>query len=64
MLVVHALGVLLRLVLSLLAVEPVRALGLGKLVDFGGGEAGEELLGEGVLDRLACGRMSAVTYEG
>lgn len=45
-LVVHALCVALRLVLGLLAVEPVLALGLGELVDLGTGEAGEELLCE------------------
>lgn len=53
-LVVHVLGVLLRLVLGLLAVEVVLALGLGELVNLGGSEARKELLGEGVVDLLAC----------
>jgi hypothetical protein len=65
--VVHALSVLLCLALGLLLVEPVLALGLSELVDFGACEAGEQLLGELVGDWLAwrgvrmrlrvCGRM-------
>jgi hypothetical protein len=65
--VVHALSVLLCLTLSLLLVEPVLALGLGELVDFGSCEASEKLLGELVGDWFAwrsvrmrlrvCGRM-------
>lgn len=53
LLLVQVLGLLLGLVLGLLAVEVVHALGLGQLVDLGGGEAGEHLLGELVLNGLA-----------
>jgi hypothetical protein len=51
--VVHALSVLLCLALGLLFVEPVLALGLGELVDFGAGETGEQFFGELVGDWLA-----------
>ena len=49
------LGVLPRIVLRALPVEPVLALGLGELVDLRGGESDEEFLGELVRDGLACG---------
>ena len=48
------LGVLLGVVLGLLAVNPVHALGLGELVDFATDKAGDEFLGKGVADGLAC----------
>lgn len=51
--VIHPLGILLGLVLRALAVDEVLALGLGELVDLGGGEAGKELLSEGMVDGLA-----------
>lgn len=54
MLIVEVLGLLLGLVLGLLAVEEVEALGLEELVDLGAGNASKSLLGEGVLDGLAC----------
>lgn len=53
-LVVEVLGLLLGLVLGLLTVEEVEALGLEELVDLGAGNASKSLLGEGVLDGLAC----------
>lgn len=53
-LIVEVLGLLLGLVLGLLAVEEVEALGLEELVDLGAGNASKSLLGEGVLDGLAC----------
>lgn len=70
MLLVHPLSVLLRIVLGTLAVDEVLALRLGELVDLGSGETSEELLGEGVLDGLACSilemddrsRKAVVTY--
>jgi hypothetical protein len=58
-LLVQVLSVLLGVVLGLLAVDEVKALGLGQLVDLSAGEANEELLGELVGDGLACERMSA-----
>lgn len=52
--VIHPLSVLLGLMLRAFTVNEVLALGLGELVDLGGGEAGKELLSEGVVDGLAC----------
>jgi hypothetical protein len=52
-LVVELLGVLAGLALSLLAVNVVGTLGLGKTVDLAASEAGEELLCEAVRDGLA-----------
>ena len=58
-LVVHALGVLFRASLRLLAVEPVLALCLSELVDLGTGKTGEqffrELVGYGLAwsDRVS-----------
>lgn len=54
-LIVHVLGVLLSVVVGLDLVGLVETLGLSELVDFGTGETGEELLGGGVGDGLACG---------
>jgi hypothetical protein len=48
------LSLLLSVMLGLLCVNVVQSLGLNELVDLGGGEAGNELLGEGVADGLAC----------
>jgi hypothetical protein len=59
-LVVEVLGVAAGIALGALAVDEVGALGLGELVDLGGGEAGEELLGELVGDGLACEGMLVV----
>lgn len=56
-LVVQVLGLLASLALSPLAVDVVGALGLGETVDLAAGEASEELLGELVVDRLACGEL-------
>lgn len=53
-LIVHPLSLLLGLVLCLLLVEPVRSLGLGKLVYLGGSEASNEFLSKSMIDRLAC----------
>jgi hypothetical protein len=53
-LLVHVMGVLLGVALGLLAVHPVHTLGLGELVDLTADEADEELLGESVVDFLAC----------
>lgn len=52
-LLVHVLGVLLRVMFGLLLVKPVHTLGLGKLVDLAADEASDELLGESVADGLA-----------
>lgn len=52
--VIHPLSILLGLMLRAFTVNEVLALGLGELVDLGGGEAGKELLSEGVVDGLAC----------
>jgi hypothetical protein len=60
MLVVHTLGAALRLVRRLLTVEPVLAFGLGELVDFGAGEAREELFGESVGDGFAWAKVSNI----
>lgn len=53
-LVVHLRSVLLGVAGSLLAVDPVSALGLGELVDLAADEASKELLGKSVGDGLAC----------
>jgi len=58
MLIIHLFGVLLCLMLSPLLVGKVHAFGLGELVDLGTGETGEELLGKGVVDGLACDEVS------
>lgn len=60
LLVVHALGVLLRLTLGLLLVEPILTLCLGELIDLGACKASNELLSEGVRDRLAYISVSGV----
>jgi hypothetical protein len=52
--IVELLSTLLGLVLGALAVDVVGALGLGELVNLATGDAGQELLGEGVVDGLAC----------
>jgi hypothetical protein len=52
-LLVHVVGVLLGVVLGLLTVNPVHTLGLGELVDLTSDQAGDELLGERVVDFLA-----------
>jgi hypothetical protein len=52
---IHVLGVPLRIPLGLLAVDVIGALGLGEAVNFTAGETREELLGELVGDGLACG---------
>lgn len=53
MLIVHVLGTLTSMMLGLLTVDPVGTLGLGKFVDFSTGKTSKELLGKGVVDRLA-----------
>jgi hypothetical protein len=53
-LVIQVLGVASGIVLGTLAVDEVGSLGLGQLVNLGGSEASEELLGELVGDGLAC----------
>lgn len=52
--VVHVLGVLLGVVVGADLVGLVHALGLGELVNLGADEASNGLLGEAVLDGLAC----------
>lgn len=56
LLVVKLLGVLPGLAFGLLAVDVVGTFGLSELVDLTTGETGNELLGEGVGDWLACWR--------
>lgn len=53
-LIVHVLSVLLSVVVGLDLVGLVETLGLSELVDLGTGETGEDLLGGGVGDVLAC----------
>ena len=53
-LVVHRLGTVLGLTLGLLAVDVVGALGLAELVNLTTGETGDQLLGELVVNCLAC----------
>ena len=53
-LVVHGLGILLGVVVGLDLVGLVETLGLGELVDFATDKAGDEFLGKGVADGLAC----------
>jgi len=53
-LVVHLAGILAGLTLGTLAVDVVGALGLAELVDLTTGDAREHLLGELVVDGLAC----------
>lgn len=52
-LIVHVLGVLLGVLVGLDLVDLVQALGLGKLVDLGAGESGEDFLGGGVAHGFA-----------
>lgn len=52
--VVHLLGVLLGMVVSLDLVSLVETLGLGQLVDLSTGETSEDGLGGTVADGLAC----------
>jgi hypothetical protein len=49
-----ALGTLLGVVLSLLAVDEVQTLGLDLTVNEGTDETGDDLLGPGVVVDLAC----------
>jgi hypothetical protein len=58
-LVVEVLGALLGLVLGLLAVPSILAFGLGETVNLTTGETGDHLLGELVVDWLACVVVSA-----
>lgn len=60
-LVVHLLGVLLGVVVSLHLVDLVHALGLGETVNLRADETGDGLLGEGVLDGLAYRATMLVT---
>jgi hypothetical protein len=53
MLIIHMLGILLRMALRLLAINVIQALGLDELVDFGTSNANEEFFGELVGDCLA-----------
>jgi hypothetical protein len=53
MLIIHALGIMLRLLLRLLAVEPVLALGLGELVHLSASEPSQHLLSKLVRHRFA-----------
>ena len=56
-LIIQLMALLLSLVLGTLLVEEIHTLGLGKAVDLGAGEAGEELLGELVGDGLAVSAL-------
>ena len=58
LLVVETLSILSSVVLGLLLVDVVEALGLNQLVDLSTGKAGNELLGELVVDRLALLALS------
>jgi len=58
MLVVQLLSPLLGLVLGTLTVDVVGALRLGELVDLTASNAGKELLGERMVDGLACMPLS------
>jgi len=51
---VHLLRVLLGVLVGADLVDLVQALGLDQLVDLGADEAGQDLLGQGVLDGFAC----------
>jgi len=51
--IVHALGTLFGVLVSLMAVIGVHALGLGELVDFTANEASEKFFGKGVGDWVA-----------
>jgi hypothetical protein len=64
MLIIHAFSSAPRFMFGLLAIEPVFPSGLDQLVDFGAGEAYEELFGECVGDRLAYGILLAVARVG
>jgi len=64
MLVIHAFSGVLRMSLGLLFINEILALGLSELVDLGAGEASEELLGEGVVDRLSCFRVRFCVLHG
>ena len=57
-LVIELPGALLRLTLSLLTVDVVGALCLGESIDLCTREAGEDLLGEGVVDFFAYASRS------
>lgn len=59
MLVVQALGILLRLMLRLLTIKEVLSLRFGQLIDLGAREAGKELLCKLVRDRFACCEVPA-----
>lgn len=61
LLVIHVLRPPPRLMLCPLTVDIVRALGLAELVDFTSSNARNELLGESVIDLLACGGPSVCT---
>ena len=54
MLVVQLISALTSLMLRTLAVDVIRALGLGQLVNLAARNAGQQLLGELVGDGLAC----------
>lgn len=53
-LIVHMLGVLLRVLMGTHLVDLVHSLGLGQLVDLTSDEAHHGLFGEGMADGLAC----------
>jgi hypothetical protein len=61
MLIIHMLGILLRMALCLLAINVIQALGLDELVDFGTSNANEEFFGELVGDCLAYGYKVPLT---
>jgi len=56
-LVVHLLSLFTGLALGTLAVDVVGTLGLAELVDLAAGKSGYDLLGELVVDLLACEGM-------
>ena len=55
MLIIHSVGILLSVVLSLNLINLVHGLGFGELVYLSADEGGNGLLGKGVAVSLACG---------
>jgi hypothetical protein len=60
MVIVHLLCILLGMLMRLMTVPCIRALGLGQLVYLRTNEADQGLFGEGMRDRLACGKIKKI----
>lgn len=61
MLIIHMLGLLLRMALRLLAIDVIQALSLDELINFRARNTDEEFLGKLMGDLLSCGQKLSVS---